>query len=185
MSNTVPLETPDELDAVVNDDELREQFRIYTDATATWAMKRLATIRAKQKENIAIADAEIQRITDWIESVNNPLEANALYFEGILADYGRRQRQEADRKSISLIHGKIATRAGNPKWHINAEMLMPWLRENAPDLIKVKEEPSLSGLKEAFAEQVYDGRVVTVAGEPVPGVTVEQIDMTVSVTVND
>lgn len=185
MSNTIPLDTPHELDAVVNDEEQRERFRIYTDATATWAMKRLAAIRAKQRENIAIADAEMQRITDWIDAVNNPLGADASYFESLLADYGRRQRQEEDRKSINLIHGKIATRAGNPKWHINAEMLMPWLRANAPDLIKVKEEPSLTAIKETFAEQVYDGRVVTVAGEPVPGVTVEQIDMTVSVTVNE
>lgn len=182
MSTTeVPPEIPHELDAVLEDETRREAFRIEDDSMATWAMRKLATIRAKQKENQFITESELQRILDWAESVNKPLDTSASYFENLLADYGRRQRVEADRKSIALPHGKIATRAGTDKWHINAEALLPWLRENFPELIKVKEEPSLSALKEAFAERINDGRIVTEEGEVLPGVTVENVTMTVSV----
>lgn len=181
-TTTVPPELPHELDAIVDDEQKREHFRIEDDATATWAMRKLATIRSKQKENGDIAQTECERILEWAESVNKPLDTNASFFENLLMDYGRRQRVEADRKTISLPHGKIATRAGTDKWHVTAELLLPWLRENFPELIKVKEEPSLSALKEAFAERVNDGRIVTEEGEVLPGVTVENINMTVSVT---
>jgi hypothetical protein len=183
MSNiTAPPEIPHELDAVLEDENKRVAFRIEDDSMATWAMRKLAAIRAKQKETEDIAEVEIQRVRDWVETVNRPLETNASFFEAILKDYGLRQRHEADRKSINLPHGKVATRAGSDKWNINGEILLPWLRDNFPELIKVKEEPSLSALKDAFAERVKDGRVITDEGEVLPGVTVDNVAFTVSVS---
>jgi phage host-nuclease inhibitor protein Gam len=181
MSKTLDHhEQPSELDELLSAPEQRDHFRIEDDSAASWAMRKLATIRTKQKENIAIADAEIERLTEWVESVNHPLERDASYFENLLADYGRRQRIESDRKSVVLPYGEIKTRAGSAKWHINAEIIMAWLKENGfTNLIKVKEEPSLTALKETFLTN--DGRVLTPEGEVVPGVTVENVDMTISI----
>jgi hypothetical protein len=182
MSNiTVPPELPSELDAHIETDEQRERFKLDDDKMATWAMRKLATIRAKQRENINIADDEVQRVTEWVESVNKPLERDASFFENLLADYGRRQRVEHDRKSISLPHGEIKTRAGSDKWLINTALTLEWLRANGhSDLIKVKEEPSLTAMKEAF---ITDGeRALTQDGEVVPGIAVQHSEFTVSVS---
>lgn len=182
MSNITTLpDLPSELDVTVETDEQRERFKIENDTMATWAMRKLATIQSKQRENVAIGDAEVQRINEWVESVNKPLERDASFFENILADYGRRQRIENDRKSISLPHGEIKTRAGSDKWLINPALTLEWLRANGHDnLIKVKEEPSLTAMKEAF---ITDGeRALTQDGEVVPGIAVQHSEFTVSVS---
>lgn len=181
MSNDTLPDLPDDIDEMP--EEQRERFRVNDDSAAVWAMRKLAAIQAKQRELTRIADREVQRITEWIEAETKPLERRAAFFEGLLVDYGRRQRMDEGRKSINLPHGKITTRAGADKWHIAADQTLEWLKANGMEsLIRVKEEPALSLIKDAM--QVSEGRAIAPTGEVVPGIVIESVAMTVSVSVN-
>lgn len=176
-------ELPDERDAILETEE-RERFRINDDSAAIWAMRKLAEVQKAKAENEKLATAEKHRIDYWLEEVQRPLERNAVYFANLLTDYAIRQREESDRKSIVLPHGKISTRNGADKWVTDNDTVLEWLRaNNKTDLIRTKEEPALAALK---AEFVVDGeKVITRDGEVVPGIVVHGSNITVSIQHND
>lgn len=170
--------------------EARERFTIQDDGAAAWAMRKLRAIRSKQAENSRIAQDEIDRVQMWLKEVNAPLDRDASYFEGILRDYAIRCRESMDdgRKSLNLPTGKVATRVGSDKFEIDATAFLPWAKQNAPQLIRVKEEPNLSALKE-FAvppsdapSATSDGVAITSDGEVIPGVRVTPGELSVTVT---
>jgi hypothetical protein len=170
-------------------EQVREAFVIDDDQKAAWAMRKLRSLRAKQKVNQEIADAEIARINAWLESVNKTIESDCEYFVAHLTGYGHRVRLNPDdpRKSVTLPHGKISTRQSSRKWSVDAETFLPWARSSAPDLIRVKEEPALTKIKEAYADLIVQNasvlEVITKEGEIVPGLTIEEGSLSVSVEV--
>ena len=177
---TIP-ELKHELDDVLTDDEKRERFRIEDDGSATWAMRKLAEIVTTQKETEFLLKSEQERLNHWFESVMKPLRDKATFFESILGDYAVRERFANDRKTITLPHGKISTRPASDKWDIDNDTLMAFLKSSDyKELIKVKEELSLSALKSAFSV-TKDGIVVTPEGELVQGITIRPTDISVSI----
>jgi len=138
---------PHTLDDELASDEKRAAFRVNDDAAAEWAITRLSEIRAEQAAKQRFARLESDRVQLWLESELQPLETRAAYFVNLLEDYARRQREDVDRKSVSLPHGKISTRFSQPKFNINDDLFVPWAAENAPHLLRVKQEPSLTALK--------------------------------------
>ena len=167
-------------------DEARERFTIQDDGAASWAMRKLRAIRAKQAENDRLATDERARIDAWLTSVNMPLDRDAHYFEAILMDYALRCRENPDdgRKSIALPTGKIATRTTQPKWSVEADAFLQWARSAHPDLVRVKEEADLTKIKATLAIHETDTGIVVTSpeGELVPGITVLPGGLTTSVT---
>lgn len=183
MSNDLP-DLEHELDPILEDEQQREAFRITDDSGATWAMRRLAQLERQAETYNQIHEREIERIEQWLSQVKAPLERNASYFRSLLADYARRERLENNRKTITLPHGKVATRPATDKWEIDAEQLLAFLKDSElTDLIKVKEEPSLSALKQ-YLTVTDDLKVLTPAGEIVPHIRIQRGDLSVSVSVN-
>lgn len=129
-------------------------FRIEDDSAADWAVSRLADVRHEVKALELMATRELERIKTWRDSQIKALESKSTFFTSLLEDYARRQRNDADRKSISVPHGKISTRFTQPKFEINDEVFMPWALEHAPQLVRVKQEPSVSAMREHL---VIDG----------------------------
>lgn len=159
----------------------RERFRITDDAQATWAMRKLAAAREALNGVANVAEAEIARVQAWAEQRSRQALQDAQYFEGILCEYARAQRAEG-RKSVSTPYGTVKSRAGSPRWTIDAEAFLAWARTAHPDLIRVKEEPALAAVKDAL--QVADGGAVDPAtGEVVPGVAIAEAEVTYSVEV--
>jgi hypothetical protein len=186
------MSLPESLDEALDDfktEEVREAFVIDDDQKAGWAMRKLRSLRIKQKANEEIAQAEIARVTAWLETVNKTIENDAEYFVSHLTGYGHRVRLNPDdpRKSVTLPHGKISTRQSSRKWAVDSELFLAWARSSAPDLIRVKEEPALTKIKEAYADLVVDDaatlKVITKDGELVPGLTIEEGNLSVSVEV--
>lgn len=170
----------DYLDDLDNQPGQSDHFRIEDDPTAAWAMRKLRRLRKKQASNVAIAQAETERIADWLRTVNKPLEDNAQYFEGLLTDYAIRQRFEDDRKTISLPSGKVSTRTVAPKWEVDAEPFLAWARVNAPTLIRIKEEPNLPAVKESVIPAFAQGDQHTAVdenGEVIPGILIRTTDL--------
>ena len=170
----------DYLDDLDNQTERPEHFRIDDDEMAAWAMRKLRRLRKRQSANIDIAQGEVDRIDEWLRTVNKPLEDNATYFEGLLTDYAIRQRFEDDRKTISLPAGKVSTRTVPPKWEVDAEPFLAWARVNAPTLIRIKEEADLKAVKESVIPAFAQGdqhSAVDDNGEVIPGILIRTNDI--------
>ena len=175
-------ELEEHLAALDDEIESSEHFQIENDGAAACAMRKLRRLRQQQESNNLLATEQIAKIEDWLVHANRPSEDSIRYFEAILAHYAIRQRIETDRKTIDLPEGKISTRSGSMRWSINGEVFLPWARENAPDLIRVKEEAALSEVK-ARLEVSGEGLVFEPStGEHVPGVTAEQQDIAVTIS---
>ena len=180
MSISLP-DLPHELDNVLETEERREAFRVNDDSSASWAMRKLAEINAQLDANNAMHEREIERLHQWLEQVNTPLNRDALYFRSLLEDYARRERMEKDRKTINLPHGKVSTRPATDKWEVDTEHLLAFLNQNdLKDLIKVKEEPSLTAMKQ-YLTVTDDLKVLTPNGEVVPHIRIQRGDISVSV----
>jgi hypothetical protein len=174
----IPLIEYDADDAPTRDiAEDRESFRIQDDQQAAWAMRKRAQYRAKMSENMDVAEAEMHRITEWLVRVNESVEKNAQYFEALLIDYARRQRQTDNRKTIDTPYGRVKSRALQVKYEVfDVDEFVNWAQQHRPELISVKISPDLRALKDAVTPEDTPtmGRVaVTEGGEVIPGVTFE------------
>lgn len=155
----------------------REAFVVDDDAKADWALRRLSSLRRKQEENKRLAEAEIQRVTEWLSQVNTALERDAGYFEAILTPYALLQRSEG-RKSVVLPHGTLKTTAGRAKVEIeNLEEFIKWAEVNKPDLLRVKKEPDKTALNELITEE---NQVISTDGEIIPAIKVLPAQTSVS-----
>lgn len=158
-------------------EERDERFVVDNDEKASWAMRRLKSIRDKQAENQAIHDGELARLANWLEKVNTDLQRDAEYFEAILRPYALQERSK-DRKSIILPHGTIKTVQGRQKVEIQDEKaFLEWAKANNPELIRVKEEIDKKALN---ALPVQDGVVISTQGEIIPNVAVSEPEVSVS-----
>lgn len=121
-------------------------FRVENDEQAAWAMRRFAAACKKIEENEAILAREKLRWQAWLDEVNAPLSKDAAYFEDLLKDYLRRERD--NRKSIKLPHGTIKSRATQPKYEIQPGFI-EWAKENAPQLLRIEHKPDMAAIKAA------------------------------------
>lgn len=160
---------PHPLDEMLQVEETSAPFRVNDDGAAEWAITRLQEIRAEQREKERFAQNEQDRIAAWLAEELKPLEGKAAYFVNLLEDYARRQREDNDRKTVSLPHGKVSTRFTQPKFNINDDLFLPWAALNAPHLIRVKQEPSVTAMREHL---LIDGNKVV---EPQTGQIVEGV----------
>lgn len=171
-------------DELEPDNERPERFRIDSDMTAAWAMRKLRAAMIRRDSNVEIANDQIAQIQSWLETSNRMNNRDVEFFTRLLTDYALDCRRNPDdgRKSVSVPGGKITTRTGSLRWSVDAEAFIEWARVNHPDLIRVKEEPVLTDIKTTF--QTKDGFVFADTGEIVPGVHVEETEPTATVKID-
>lgn len=162
-----------------------EEVHLGGDQDATWALRKLATLRKQAAANNAIAEGEANRIAAWLAAVNEPIKKQITFVEGILNGYALYERTSHDRKTIVLPYGKLATRPVADKWEVaDADAFIKWAEESGhKDLLKVTTKPeSLTAIKSALAT-AEDGTVITPEGEAVPGITfTKSTDVSVTIT---
>ena len=179
---TPPSETTQLPGQISLDDYLNQDFdtpldgdvevTISGDTDAAWAMRKLATIMKAKNANEAIADAEVRRISKWLEEVQGPLQKQAAFLTDVLTKYAGHERTAHNRKTISLPHGKIATRPVAEKYEVvDKDAFVAWAKESGiADLYRVKEDPSLTAIKSALTND-GESAVITLEGEAVPGLS--------------
>jgi phage host-nuclease inhibitor protein Gam len=146
-----------------------EGFKVDDDEKAEWAVRKLSRIRRKQAENKAIHEAELQRISEWLKTVNDALERDAAYFEAVLTPYALTERSKG-RKSLVLPHGTIKTTGGRPKIEFESEeTFIEWAKTNDPELIRTKHEINKKALNDLITD---DYQVISTQGEIIPGTKV-------------
>lgn len=151
------------------------RFVIDDENKANWALRKMAQIDARRVEIAEQANRERERIDAWEKRVMDPLDRDLMFFSGLLTEFHRAQLEaDPDRKTIDLPAGKLFSRAGQQKWLVDNDAFLEWARENAPNLIRQKEEPDKTALKKAFSVNMGDvsGAAVSEDGEIVPGIEV-------------
>jgi Bacteriophage Mu Gam like protein len=155
------------------------------DQDATWALRKLATLRKQLAANNAIAEEEANRIAAWLEAVNEPLRKQVTFVEGILNGYALHERTKNDRKTIVLPYGKLATRPVADKWEVaDPDEFTKWaLESHHTELIKTTIKPEALTVIKTALKVTEDGTVMSPEGEPVPGISfTKSTDVNVTIT---
>lgn len=150
-------------------------FAVDDDQKADWALRKIASLRAKQKDVVTQADEQIAVIEQWEKERIERLEKDVERFESLLTNYAAQKRSENPKfKTLLLAHGKIGFRKQQPKWTVG-KLVGEWLFENGHrELVRVKKEPELAKLKKAGFIIKGNRLVDPDSGEIVPDVEVEE-----------
>lgn len=152
-----------------------ESFKIEDEVQVNWALRKIKQLQDEKEKNVSLANAEIEKIEEWLNSMNDQVQQSIDYFQSLLAEYALKQRKnDPEFKSLKLPNGRIGFRKQQPKWEYDNTKLVESLKASErTDLIRIKEEPDKSAIKKAF--QVVDDKVVdTETGQVIEGITVEQ-----------
>lgn len=161
-------------EAVAEDEgETFQEFRISNLEQASWALRKLSAIKAKNMEIDNVARAEIERVTDWQKNETKKLEKQRQFFERLLEEFHRsRIAQNPKEKTISTPYGKMQIKKIPPKWEYDDNKLLQWLKKNKPELVRIKEEPNKQGLKKAV--KVSGSKAIDPdTGEIVEGIAIQ------------
>ena len=160
--------------ADIEDQELKERWKVTNLDSANWCLRKLAALKAKQQEIDKLGKAEVERITSWQKKQSEGLNRQAEFFTGLLEEYHRGQlREDPKRKTITTPYGKMQLRKQLPQWQYDDEKLIPYLNINYPYLVneKITYSPDKAKIKDFF--KVADGKALDIiTGEVIPGVAV-------------
>lgn len=89
----------------------RPQFEINDMNSLNWAFRKIAALKAQEKEIKALATTE-KRIEEWESKELKPIEDNLAFFENLVGVYHTKQPQEDPKaKTLSTPYGKSKSRA--------------------------------------------------------------------------
>ena len=152
--------------------EAQEPWAVTDDQTAEWCLDKIREARNEKEKWAAFYDEQKARAM-------NREDNRILFFEGKLAVYFAKVPHKISKtqESYQLPSGKLVRKQQGPDFERDEEQLLPWLKENIPALVKVKESADWANLKKHLTV-LEDGRVADPDGEIVPGVrAVEQPDV--------
>jgi hypothetical protein len=110
-----------------------------------------------------------------MQKVNESADSAVAYFTARLEEYFSTVPHKATKtqESYSLPGGKLILKQQQPKFETDDDALVPWLEANGrTGLVKIKKSADWATLKKSL--NFVGTNAVTVDGEIVPGVKVEQ-----------
>lgn len=142
-----------------------EPFRVTDDKTAEWCIRKIREAQA-EKQRWAEYYREQQR------KIDQEADGTISYFEALLADYfdSVPHKRTKTQESYQLPGGKLVRRQQAPEYQRDEAALLPWLKENAPALVKVTEVADWAALKKQLVIAPDGETVATEDGDIVPGV---------------
>jgi hypothetical protein len=147
-----------------------EQFKVDTPEKADWALRKYAQAKRAIDEYTRQRDDMIARANEWLAEVSKPYLETMHRMEALLQQYHREQLQKNPKaKTIKRPVGVLKSVTRN-KWHYREDDLLKWLKQNRPDLVRIKEEPNKQQLKKV--SKINGEWVYTEDGERIEGVMV-------------
>lgn len=153
-----------------------EGWRIKDDLQADWAIEKIKALKAEYARKEKVAQAKIRQIQDWLEQQKRQADSSIAFFESKLREYFETLDEKALKKSktqlsYSLPAGKLILKQQQPKYVVDNEKLLEWLKQSGKtQYIRIKEEPDWASLKKSTT--VIVDRIVDENGEIVDGVKV-------------
>lgn len=147
----------------LTEEEVR--FRVDDDQKADWCLRK---IREANEE----ADKMTAWYTEQMKKILKRRDERVAFFEEKLKPYFAMvpKKETKTQLSYQLPGGKLVLKKQGPEFERNDEQLLPWLKENIPALVKVKEAPDWANLKKHLT--VIGDKAADPDGEIVPGITV-------------
>lgn len=171
-------ESVEELEELEDQEEEEEQeeekvhpaFIVDNDMKAEWCLKQ----RQNALDEKAAWKAHYEKL---FEQVAKKCDGTVARMEAMLEGYLGMQHSKGyaivtkgGQIKYKLPQGTLVLKPQAPKFDVNDELLVPWLKQNDPELVKVEEKADWNTLKKKVT--VSGEGVITTDAELVPGVTV-------------
>lgn len=173
-----------ELEEVLEQPEDEQKgFSINDDATADWAVRKIAEERKELERLKTIAEQQIEEINLKVKHLEETMERKTAFLKGCLAQYFQTvpHKSTKTQESYKLLSGSLVMKFGGQKLVKNDAELVDYFHQNEmPEYIKTKEEPKWAEFKKNLS--IVDGNVIdNTTGEIVNVVRVEDVPSTFDV----
>ncbi|WP_031514006.1 host-nuclease inhibitor Gam family protein, partial [Desulfofalx alkaliphila] len=112
----------------------QERFEIQDINAANWAVRKIAAAQAAIREREILAQAEIDRIKQWLVGETKELQQTIDFFTRLLEKYHRKQiKADPKNKTIKLPYGTLKMRAQQPQYQRDDAAIKEWARVNRPE----------------------------------------------------
>lgn len=172
----ISQELVEQIDSDLN--QVRDGFKVTNLESANWCFRKIRSLKKEIEEKKALAQAEITRVTTWLEQENKSYTESIKFFENLIKEYYITLKLENPKVKLSTPYGKVSCRKSN-KWRYgNEEVLKEYLKKAKLDeFIRIKEEINKSELKKVFKNGVNLD-----TGEIIPEIQItEEEDITIMV----
>lgn len=175
-----------EVEDIQSLESTENKFEITDLDSLNWAFRKLAALKAKEKEIKQLANVERDRIANWEKSELSTIENSTSFFEALIQKYhAEKLAEDPKAKTISTPYGKSKTRKSNEAPEkANEEQLLQYIVDN--DLVDfIKQSVKWADVKKTFKIVEISGEkaVVDDTGQIVPGVAVKPESISYSVEV--
>ena len=152
--------------------EAQEPWAVTDDQTAEWCLDKIREARKEKEKWAAFYDEQKARAM-------NREDNRILFFESKLAVYFAKVPHKVSKtqESYQLPSGKLVRKEQKPEWEHDDAQLLPWVKENVPELIKTKESVDWDKLKKELSviwKEDGSQTITNADGMVVPGVTVTE-----------
>lgn len=142
-------------------EERDEKWRVDGERTADWALRRLASSRARMDRARAQAAEQIAIINEWLAGELEREQRDERFFVGKLAEWMRELEANGDtRKTVRYPSGTIKRRAGRTHLEvIDEDGLVAWLEDHLNEPERVLEYKTVirkAELTKRFKSKVRD-----------------------------
>ena len=156
----------------------KERFTVTDEASAEWCLEKLE----ENEKARALIDEQYKQMTaryeKWRADALAEIEGSDLYLKGLLQPWVEEKLADGKKKSVKLPSGRVGFRAGGETWKMGAEKieattpaLIAFVKENDDSFVAVKESVRWGDYKKTL-RVMEDGRVATVDGQIIEGMTV-------------
>ena len=167
------LEDQEEEEAQEEDQEeeqIHPAFIVDNDMKAEWCLKQRQNALDEKAKWKAHYDELFNQVAKKCDETVSRMEAMLESFLGLQHSGGFTNVTKSGQIKYKLPHGTLVLKHQEPKYDVNDELLIPWLKKNDPDLVKVEEKSDWKALKKKVT--VSGEGVITTDAELVPGITV-------------
>lgn len=162
--------------------------------TADRYLRRIAHLDSAHLDEAAAVQAQVDELQRWLRARYEGYMAQRGWLSARLQRFHEALLSADPRiKTVKLPAGELRMRAQQPSWTFDALEFVPWAREHAPDLVRTIPESQAvdvaAAKKSLMVAEWHDTdgatetNVVSLDGEAVPGVTIEQRDPKFSLVV--
>lgn len=166
----------------------RERFTVDNDMKAEWCLNKIRRVRSEQQKEKDELKRQMQFYQDQMDMIDKQAQDDVDFFESMLIPYFAERMESGFTKSTKtqttykLPTGTLKLKKQNPVYDRNNDELLPWLKANKPELVKVEESPNWAELKKTV--KIVGENIVTKDGEIIPGVKVTEQEDKFEVEVN-
>ena len=168
------VEDLEELEDQEEDQEEEEQsqpdFIVDNDQKAEWCLRTRKNALDEKAKREAHYKALYEQVAKKCDATVARMEYMLQGYLGLQHKEGFTSVNKTGQVKYKLPHGTLVLKHQDPKFDVDDAILVPWLKENDPDLVKVKETADWAALKKKVA--VVGGNVMTTDAELIPGITV-------------